>query len=303
MSDRIILAIAAVPMLSGAALLLALQRPAAMDLPGMELGPESTLTYQPTASEGAGWTGVIVAGESADLAAEAGGSVLQVLLRAGTRVERDQPILHIDQTDADNSVGQADAELQRALSDAERARARLHDAGRKLERVASAASWIADQEIESTRAAARVASAELRAARAAVRLSRSRLARERSHAARLTLRAPFAGVLVSCDVDSGDTVAPGQVLARVITDERLVRFAASPQALSDLRHQRLVVRRPDAQALVLSVVSSIEPEVDPATHLVFATASLDLSSTSSDHWLPGTRVQVIAERAPDARPK
>jgi RND family efflux transporter MFP subunit len=302
MSDRLIVSLAAVPMLSGALLLIAFQRAPAIKAKAPKRAP-TVLATQGSADplvRQSRWVGVIVAGDSAELAAEQDGTVTDVWIEAGTRVKSDQSILQIDSTDATSAVGMADAELAQRSSEVARAAARFEEASSKLRRLKDGGSWIADHEIERAGAEVRMAEAELRAARSAVQMGRAKASMQRARAARFKLKAPFAGTLVSCDVDPGDSVRAGQVLARVMSDDRHVRFALPP---GEHARGEVVVSDPLTGRSFMTRITSVKPEVDTSAQLVFVTAALPPDVARGGEWLPGTSVQVtLAEDAVELGP-
>jgi multidrug efflux pump subunit AcrA (membrane-fusion protein) len=207
----------------------------------------------------------------------------------GTRVRKGQPILQVDSRDADNAEAIAGAELGQRRSEIARALAHWEEARAQRARLEQGGSWIAAQELSAARAAERVAHADLQAARAGVTMGRARLAQQALRARRHTLEAPFDGVLVSCDVDPGDSVAARQVLARVITDERQIRFAIPRDQLPAAGLAEVLLALPDGGDLP-AAVDALAPELDPAAQLIFATATPPLAAGAG--LMPGTRVEV-----------
>jgi multidrug efflux pump subunit AcrA (membrane-fusion protein) len=67
--------------------------------------------------------GVIVAGHTADLGAEIGGSVVKVFVREGARVREGDPLVYIDSAAATSEARMAQAELAQQMSALSRARA------------------------------------------------------------------------------------------------------------------------------------------------------------------------------------
>jgi RND family efflux transporter MFP subunit len=235
---------------------------------------------------------VISASNNAELAAESDGKVSEVWLEAGARVTADQPILQIDSTDAAGERGMASAELGQRASEIARASARLDEARNKLKRLKAGGKWIADHEIDQAAAEVRMLEAEYRGAQAAAHVAGSRLSIQKNREARYRLRAPFAGILVACDVDPGDSVRAGQVLARVISDDRQVRFALPPDQAPREGELDVLVRDPLSGRSMLTKIKTVKPEIDSSAQLVFATATLQLDADQRKTWLPGTRVEV-----------
>ncbi|MDB4989668.1 MAG: hypothetical protein JWN04_4846 [Myxococcaceae bacterium] len=292
MSDRTIIAFATVPMIAGALLLVTLQRvPPIRVSASASRGAMVGIGSQQNAKTA--WLGVVVAGQTAELAAGQDGRVNEVWLRAGTRVRKGQAILQIDSSIAANDEALAGAELGQRRSEVSRAEAKWEDARAKLGRLEQGGSWISAQELDGARAAERVAKADVLAARAGVGMGRARMAQQKLRSRRHTLEAPFDGVLVSCNVDPGDSVSASTIVARVINDERQVRFAFPRDQLPSAGSMDVLLGLPEGNAR--TKVTSIEPEVDPAAQMIFATAT---PPAGKSKLMPGTRVDVQPAEAP-----
>jgi multidrug efflux pump subunit AcrA (membrane-fusion protein) len=235
MSDRVIVSLAVVPMIAGAVLLVAFQRAPALHASAPKQAPHSGVLSASESRASTKWVGVIAAGNTAELAAEHDGRVTEVFLEAGTRVKPDQAILQIDSSDATSALGMASAELGQRSSEAARAAARVEEARSKLSRLKAGGNWIADHEIEQAAAAVRMAEAEYRAAVAGAQVGRAKLSMQKNHEARHRLRAPFAGVLVDCTVDPGDSSMVTKIRTEkpeIDTSAQLV-FATATLELTD----------------------------------------------------------------------
>lgn len=287
MSDRVLTTLALIPMLAGALLLVTLQRAPALRLTAR--ARETTAVAPGSTRVHASWPGVVVARHTADLASELDGRVTQVFLAAGTRVSKGQPILQVDSREAESAEAIAGAELGQRRSEIARARAHWEEARAQRARLEQGGSWIAAQELSAARAAERVAHADLLAARAGVDMGRARLLQQTLRARRHTLEAPFDGVLVGIDVDPGDSVAARQILARVITDERQIRFAIPREQLPAAGLSEVLLALPEGGDLP-AAVAALAPELDPAAQLIFATATPPLAEAAG--LMPGTRVEV-----------
>jgi len=279
-------------MISGAVLLVAFQRAPALHAAAPKGAHAVAARAQESKSSHASWVGVISAGNTAELAAEADGKVTEVWLEAGARVKADQPILQIDSSDAAGALGMASAELGQRSSEIARAQARMEEARAKLSRLKAGGKWIADHEIAQAASEARMAEAEYHGAKAAAQMGRAKLSMQRNREARYRLRAPFEGTLVTCDVDPGDSVRAGQILARVISDDRQVRFALPPDQAPEEGEFEVLVRDPLSGRSMITKIKTVKPEIDTSAQLVFATAVLTLDQNQRRTWLPGTRVEV-----------
>lgn len=300
MSDRAVIAFATVPMIVGAALLVALQRVPPVRVSARASKPSSSLGLAQKSVETV-WLGVVVAGQTAELAAGQGGRVTDVWVRTGERVTKGQRILQIDGSDAANDEALAGAELGQRRSEVDRAQAKWDDAQAKLSRLEQGGSWISAQELDAARAAERMAKADLVSARAGVGMGRARMAQQKLRSQRHTLEAPFDGVLASCDVDPGDSVAASTIVARVITDDRRVRFAFPREQLPASGRMDVLLELPSGSQR--TEVSALQPEVDPAAQMIFATATPPAGETNL---MPGTRIEVrpaqeLQQASPEGR--
>jgi RND family efflux transporter MFP subunit len=297
MSDRLVISLATIPMISGVLLLGLLQRGEASQAPAIKARSGSSLQVASAEALTRPWIGVVTAGSNADLGADFDGRVTHVYAKSGAKVTAGDKLLEINRDEIAASVGMAGAELGQSASDAQRAQARLEAAQQKLKRIEEGGKWLSAQEIEAARMEARVAQADLGSARAAVQMHRAQLAQQKRRSEKHTLVAPFSGTLVSIDVDEGDTVAAGQVLARVISDERLIRFALPREDLAKQELSEVLVRL-QAQGEPLRVpVHGVRPEIDAAAQLVFATAALPEQVRGNAAWMPGSVVEVLAAPA------
>lgn len=178
----------------------------------LSISPEDTLTVQTNAlASGPVVTGSVQPERKADLRAEVGAVVLQVLKENGDVVKRGDVLVKLDPTSIRDNVASAEASARsadQALDQAERQLARI-----KTLRASGMTSAQAQDDAEVRRNAA---SSELAAAR-----SRAALARQQM--SRTEVRAPFDGVVSDRKVSAGDTAAPGKELVKVI-DPASMRF-------------------------------------------------------------------------------
>ena len=178
----------------------------------LSISPEDTLTVQTNAlASGPVVTGSVQPERKADLRAEVGAVVLQVLKENGDVVKRGDVLVKLDPTSIRDNVSSAEASARsaaQALDQAERQLTRM-----KTLRASGMTSAQAQDDAEVRRNAA---SSELAAAR-----SRAALARQQM--SRTEVRAPFDGVVSERKVSAGDTASPGKELVKVI-DPTSMRF-------------------------------------------------------------------------------
>lgn len=294
MSDRTLIAAATVPVLCGLALLVLLSRVPATAMNAQTGAQPPQAERAPSAADDSSWVGVVVAANTAELAANAPGRVDKVFVHTGDSVKQGERLLQFDTSETVSSVHMANAQLRERASELSRSQARANAASTRLSRLRAGATWLSKQELDSAVAEANVAQAELQAARANLGVSRIALKQQRMRATRQTLTAPFAGTVIALGVDTGDSVSAGQIVMRILSRDRRVRFAFPPGELgsADTGPRHVSLRLAGTQHDVVSQVDSIRPEVDPSAQLVFATAPLPEALPDPLRWIPGAPVAV-----------
>lgn len=303
MTESRIALLATLPMLIGAALVLALRRPPLTT----ELdagGPAHAAAEEQQEEKGAApYPGVIVSGYTADVGAEVAGAVVEVMARTGVRVRSGDPLLRIDPKAAGDEVRLAQARLEQQRSAVERANAELSEATDILTRVRSIKDGVSERELVAAQTREQKARAAVAEAKAGLGMTEAELGRQRTRSDKLVIRAPFEGMVVALYVDPGDVVGSGQVVARVITEDFYVRFAMPPDDPS-ARSPGLAldVRLPTGVSLAAQV-TDVQPEVDAAAQLVFARARIDRTGAGATaELIPGTQVQVRLASAAKKEP-
>ncbi len=213
--------------------------------------------------------GSVKSAQGVELTVEVSGIVKEVNFASNDKVEAGQVLLRLDdlQQQADLDAAKAELELQRANLD--RA-TRLQDRG-----------VTADANLDATQAAAR--SAEAQVARAAAMLEQRHLA------------APFAGTIGLPQIDPGDYIAPGTVVATLQDLDRMqVDFTLPEQRLPEIRIGQVLNVRADGIGRVFSgTITGIDPSVDTATRMVAVRGAI----TNTDGKLtPGQFVRITVEQ-------
>ena len=297
MSDRILISAACVPVLCGLVLLILLARVPATALAPTNAGAQPTAAADQAAAKVRSWVGVVVAANTAELAANMDGRVDKVFVRTGDTVAKGDRLVQFDAFETTSSVHMANAQLRERASELSRFQARASAAATKLSRLREGATWLSKQELDTAVAESNVAEAELQAARANMGVSRIALKQQRMRATRQTLTAPFAGTVIALGVDSGDSVSSGQVVMRILSGDRQVRFAFPPGELllpkiGSQSAPRVALRLQGNEHSVMTQVDAVRPEVDPSAELVFATAPLPAALPDAARWVPGAPVSV-----------
>jgi len=240
--------------------------------------PTATLQSTP---ERAGFAidGHLQALRQSTVAAQVGGNILTLAVKAGDRVKAGQALARIDERDtqaglaaAEAGVAQADAALRNARTQAERTR-ELRTQG-----------FVSQAALDTAETQLRGAQAGLAQAQAA----RSQAALARGFA---NVTAPFDAVVLTTHVEAGDLATPGRPLVTLYAPGRLravVQVPASRSALA--RGARTVeVQLPDGTWVAPTARTEL-----PAADAVSQTVEwrLDLAPEQTAALAPGQAVQV-----------
>ena len=244
-------------------------------------------TFEVSATNGArgrGWDGVVEAVRRADLGAQTAGRVTAVEVDVNDRVAAGDVLLRISAVEQNAGANAARAQLRAAEASAV-------EAEQHYRRFAALASgqYVSKAQIDQARAARDSAAAARDAARAVV-------AQAGQQSAYTVVRAPFAGVVASRDVEPGETVAPGQPLMRVYEPRELRIEVAVPQTRAEAirRDPRARVVLPGGRE-VLPAEVIVFPAADAASHSVNVRVRLpDLDPPPA----PGTTAKVVFDAEP-----
>ncbi len=244
-------------------------------------------TFEVAAANGApgrGWDGVVEAVRRSDLSAQTAGRVTAVEVDVNDRVAAGAVLLRISAVEQDAGANAARAQLRAAEASAV-------EAEQHYRRFAALASgqYVSKAQIDQARAARDSAAAARDAARAVV-------AQAAQQSAYTVVRAPFAGVVASRDVEPGETVAPGKPLMRVYEPRELRIEVAVPQTRAEgiRRDPRARVVLPGGREVVPAEVT-VFPAADAASHSVNVRVRLpDLDPPPA----PGTTAKVVFDAEP-----
>lgn len=154
-------------------------------------------------------TGTLQAVVTVEVGTQVSGMVKELLVDFNDTVTRGQVLARLEPSLFQTQVEQARANLARAQADVERLQVARADAQVKLERARqlSARELIAATELEAADVNLRSADAQLAASRASVTQARAALNHSQVNLQHTIIRAPIDGIVVSRNVDVGQTVA------------------------------------------------------------------------------------------------
>lgn len=232
--------------------------------------------------------GSVVARARVELAPEIAGRIAELRVAAGDRVEAGETLATLDARTVDAQLAQADAALARARAEARGAERLLASV-----REAAAARSVPQTDLidaERGREAARRGVEEARAARDG--------ARARRDFAQLV--SPIDGVVIDTLADPGDLAAPERPVLLLHRPEALEVAVSVPAALASRVSPGapLAIHLPELDAAVDGTVRTVTAAADPLTRTVLARITAPLPEAV----IAGMFVEVRLPVSPDARP-
>jgi HlyD family secretion protein len=177
-------------------------------------------------------TGTLQAVTTVQVGTQVSGTIKTLRADFNTRVRSGDVIAELEPSLFETQVEQARASLTRVEADVRRAEVQLEDAQQKLARARELAArdLIAAIDLETADVNARVATAALQAARAQVVQARASLHQSEVNLAHTVIKAPIDGIVISRNVDVGQTVAASMqapTLFVIARDLRAMQVEAS----------------------------------------------------------------------------
>lgn len=223
-----------------------------------------------------GWVGVVVAGQTVEIAATATATVDEIRVRAGDTVRAGDVLATLDGRLDREELAAAEAALRAAGADLERARLAEGEQRERHARRVAHADLVSREDLAASEAAADRAGAERRVAEARGEQERARLRLLQTRARQSILRAPFAGRVAARHLEPGARVTAGTPVVRLASaGAPLVRFAVPEPVARGLRPgtpvETVIEGSPERHAARVRVVA---PEVDVPSQSIFVEAEL-----------------------------
>jgi RND family efflux transporter MFP subunit len=155
-------------------------------------------------------TGYVVARRTATVSSKVTARVVEILVEEGQQVEKDQVVARLDDSNTLKTVELSKAELHAAQTFIAETQARLNESKINLQRFEELAKrqMISAASLDKARADYESLRAQLDSRKAEVAVGQKRLAVAQQNLEDLTLRAPFAGVVISKDSQPGEMISP-----------------------------------------------------------------------------------------------
>ena len=155
-----------------------------------------------------GATGTLEAVETVEIGTQVSGVVQELHADFNSIVKKGQIIARLDPQLIQTQIEQQTANVQRAEADLARLEVALADAQQKLERAKqmSAKQLIPQTELETAEVNVRSADAQIRSSKASLTQAQAQLNNQRVNLGYTTIVAPIDGIIISRNVDQGQTV-------------------------------------------------------------------------------------------------
>jgi HlyD family secretion protein len=155
-------------------------------------------------------TGYVVARRIATISSKVTGRVKDVLVEEGMNVEVGQVLAHLDDSTSRAEFALAQSQLAAARNTLNETQVRLEEAQRTLARARSLREQklSSQAELDAAEAEAKALAARLDAGRGDVTVAERSVALSQQNLDDLTIRAPFAGVVISKDAQPGEMISP-----------------------------------------------------------------------------------------------
>ena len=156
-----------------------------------------------------GATGTLEAVETVDVGTQVSGVVQALYADFNSIVKKGQVIARLDPQLIQTQIEQQSANVVRAEADLSRLHVSLADARQKLERAKqmSTKQLIPQTELETAEVNVKMAEAQIRSSEAALTQARAQLNNQKVNLGYTTISAPIDGIVISRNVDQGQTVA------------------------------------------------------------------------------------------------
>ena len=255
-------------------------------------------------------TGTLQAVTTVAVGSQVSGTISSLHADFNSRVRKGQVLARLEPSLFQTQVEQAEATVQRLQADVERAVVEVQDAAAKLRRAEqlSTQQLIADSDRDTARTTARQAEAGLKSARAQLAQARAAVNQSRVNLGHATITAPVDGIVVSRNVDVGQTVAASmQAPTLFVLAEDLARMQVNASVdesnIGQIQPGQQVTFQVDAYPEQVFTGSVTQVRLQPTTLQNVVTYSTVISVPNPELKLkPGMTANVSVEiaRADDA---
>jgi HlyD family secretion protein len=252
-----------------------------------------------------GATGTLEAVETVEIGTQVSGVVQELHADFNSIVKKGQIIARLDPQLIQTQIEQQTANVQRAEADLARLEVALADAQQKLERAKqmSAKQLIPQTELETAEVNVRSADAQIRSSKASLTQAQAQLNNQRVNLGYTTIVAPIDGIIISRNVDQGQTVqasmnAPVLYLMAADLTKMQVLANIDEADVGRMRPRQRVTFRVDAYPTETFIGEVAQVRLQPTTVQNVVTYSTVISVPNPELKLkPGMTANVAIEIA------
>ena len=271
--------------------------------------PEPTVMTQPLSRgdvvDSVGATGTLEAVETVEIGTQVSGVVQELHADFNSIVKKGQVIARLDPQLIQTQIEQQTANVQRAEADLARLEVALADAKQKLDRAQqmSAKQLIPKTDLETAEVNVRSAEAQIKSSQASLTQARAQLNNQKVNLGYTTIVAPIDGIIISRNVDQGQTVAASMnapVLYLMAADLTKMQVLANIDEadVGRMRPGQRVTFRVDAYPTDTFIGEVAQVRLQPTTVQNVVTYSTVISVPNPDLKLkPGMTANVAIEIA------
>ena len=271
--------------------------------------PEPTVMTQPLSRgdvvDSVGATGTLEAVETVEIGTQVSGVVQELHADFNSIVKKGQVIARLDPQLIQTQIEQQTANVQRAEADLARLEVALEDAKQKLDRAKqmSDKQLIPRTELETAEVNVRSAEAQIRSSKASLTQAQAQLNNQRVNLGYTTIVAPIDGIIISRNVDQGQTVqasmnAPVLYLMAADLTKMQVLANIDEADVGRMRPGQRVTFRVDAYPTDTFIGEVAQVRLQPTTVQNVVTYSTVISVPNPDLKLkPGMTANVAIEIA------
>jgi len=188
--------------------------------------------------------GSVKARLAAEIVPDTQGRVIEIVKREGARVSQGDPLLRLDDRTAEAAIALARRDVEAAVALRNQSKVSADEAVREFKRLDGLRAEGAVSKAEWDRAQSQVdlTDAAFKAAEARVEEQRAMLAQAELEKEKLTVKAPFGGVVAKVYVELGEWASPGKPAVKLIDLDQLYIRAELDEVDIGRVHEGLDVR-------------------------------------------------------------
>jgi membrane fusion protein (multidrug efflux system)/multidrug efflux system membrane fusion protein len=231
----------------------------------------------PASSRDQPFLGVVLAREAVELSAPFDGRLARIHVQPGDRVKASTALASMEQEPLRSEELMAQAQLEQAEAELSRAELEAREATERLQRyLKSPPGALSTDELSVAQYQEKIALTQVASLRARTRERRAALGQIRQRLSEAEILAPFDCTVAVRYLDPGVRVQAGMPVLRLLqASEFRVRFALSEGRSGQVAPGLPVtIFLPALDKAFPGQISSIAPEVDAASRMVFALATL-----------------------------